>query len=460
MRPMRAEGLSRLAAGGGSLALAAVLALAMAAPGEALADVRRTDTVVSATVGERDLPAASCPSIDAEFAVLMDGDGTTLFSRNPLERTHIASITKIMAAIVAIEEGSLDQEVVVSAEAASIGESTAGFQAGDRMTLESALKGMLVPSGNDAAQAIAESLGASMATEGQEPDEAFVARMNERAAELGMANTLFDNAHGLDDDGYEGEMYSTAADVAIMSRKAMESEVLRDIVDEAEAVVEVERDGEKAQVEFVTTDELLGVYEGACGIKTGTTDQAGPSFAGTCRRGDVSLFAIVLNSSSEAQRFYDAQALYNWYFESMVDYKLAHSDERASLDGRDVPVVAHVAAGSWPDKTVAATLADPDASVRVFVPRGNVSQEFDLGDAMGAIHAGDVLGQVRFYQANELIATQDVVACEDLEAPGVLDNIGIAWDRFWGSLSGQSGVADSRVVNEMPLVIDRETTVG
>ena len=444
-------------------ALAALLAAAVALPGAAAADVRRGDLIMGETVEQRDIPAGSCPSIDAQYAALIDGDGTVLFGRGLDTPTHIASITKIMTAIVALEQGLLEEEVTVSAEAASVGESTAGLWAGDKMTLLAALNGMLVPSGNDAAYAIGETLGARMATEGQSPLDAFVAAMNETAAKIGMGGTLFSNPHGLDDGEFDAEMHSTAADVAVMSRYAMGFDTFASIVAQPSVTIEVTRGEEKVPIELTSTDELIGVYEGACGIKTGTTDAAGPSFAGACKREAGTLYATVLASSSEAQRFADAQALYNWYYGNLVDYPLAHSDEKATMateDGeREVPVVAEVACAAWPDKTVKATFADPDQAVEVFALQGNVSQAFELDPPAGAVRAGDRLGRALFYQANELVAEAEVVACEDVPAPGFLENVSIAWSRFWDSLGGKPTMAESVVLNDTPLIYDKAPKV-
>lgn len=447
-------------------AFAMALAFAMACsvlPGAAQADVRKTDLILGQSVEQRDIPAYNCPSIDAQYAALMDENGTVLFGRQQDAPTHIASITKIMTAIVALEHGSLEQEVVVSEAAAAIGESSAGLWAGDKMTLLAAMNGMLVPSGNDAALAIAETLGASMASDGQAPVDAFVAAMNETAAKIGMTSSLFANPHGLDHEAFEGDMHSTAGDVTIMCRYAMGFDAFADIVKQESVVIDVEREGETVPIELHSTDELLGVYEGACGIKTGTTELAGPSFAGACNREAGELYAAVLGSSSEAQRFVDTQALYDWYYGNQVTYKLAQSDQKATMEvdgeSKEVPVVAEVAAAAWPDRTVKATLADPEQSIEVFALRGNVSQAFEVNPVEGSVRTGDRLGRALFYQANELIAEADVVACEDLPAPGFIENVQIAWSRFWDSIAGKPTMAETVILNETPLIYDKAPKV-
>ena len=413
--------LSRRALG---FALALLLALPLGAPARAFADVRGTDEILGASVEARGLPAVACPNVTASFALVMDDEGTVLFSRGALERSHIASITKIMTAIVALDSGvPLDSTVTVSQEAASVGESSASLWAGDTLTLEAALAGLMIPSGNDAAIAIAETLGEGMKTDdSQTANEAFVAAMNAKAAELGMTETLFSNPHGLDIGAYDNEMYSCARDVALMSAYAMGNETFRSIVSKESAQITVTRaDGKPQVIDLQSTDRLLGTYEGACGIKTGYTEAAGNSFAGACDRGDGLLYAIVLGSPSEDARFQDTETLFDWVYDNRVSYALAHSPETVAFaadGGAEVPLIARVSQSAWPDRTVAATFADPSAAVEVFAPEGNVSQEIVAEELTGSVAAGDVVGVANFYQGNELVSTQDLIACEDSPAPG------------------------------------------
>lgn len=459
-RSFEATGRARMRQLACALLLGAALAFGgLLAPGAAWADVRKTDLVMGRTVEQRGLPAALCPNVAADYAVLLSSDGTVYFERDADTQARIASITKVMTAIVALDSGApLDTPVTVSAKAAQVGESSAGLLAGDTMTLESALKGLMIPSGNDAAIAIAETLGPLLGS--GDAEAAFVAAMNAKAAELGMEGSLFANPHGLDNGSHAADMHCSARDVAIMCRYAMENETFRAIVAVDEASIPVTRvDGTAATVVLKSTDKLIGVYEGACGIKTGYTEAAGQSFAGACERGGEYLYAIVLHSTSEDQRFEDAEALYNWVYDNRVSYPLAHSDRTVTMtrdgESREVPVVAEVALGAWPDKTVPATFADPDAAVEVFAPDGNVSQSFELFDVNGAVKAGDTLGRATFYQANEVVAMQDVVAAADAEAPGVFEGVGIWWDRLWRGLAGESTVAESVIINGTPLIFDK-----
>ena len=442
-------------------ALAFTLAWGVAAPAPALADVRKADVVYGQTVEARDLSVAQCPNIDAEYALVMDADGTVYFERNATSPTQIASITKVMTAIVALDAVasgavSLDSPTV-SAAAAAVGESSAGLQEGDAMPLEVALKALLVPSGNDAAVAIAETIGGS--------EDAFVASMNAKAAELGCTDTVFENPHGLDDGEFAGDQHSCAADVAKMARYAMRNETFRTIVGGGDTGIVVDRaDGTRATIELESTDELMDYYDKAIGIKTGFTALAGPSFAGAASNGELELYAIVIHSTSEAQRFNDAETLFEWVYGHEMDYPLANSAQTTSMTAggqtSEVPVVAEVPHTEWIDKTVKATLSDPEASVRIFDLNGNVSQSLEFDEVKGDVKAGDKVGTITFKQRNATIATLDLVACEDVAAPDVFQGIGIWWDRLFRGLSGQPQAASAVTLNETPLVVDKTAVAG
>ncbi|WP_172135924.1 D-alanyl-D-alanine carboxypeptidase family protein [Adlercreutzia sp. ZJ473] len=470
--PVRPRGrgggrLGRLACAGLLCASMAMgpCALALSDADAAWADVRRTDVIAGTAMEQRGVAAAACPSIDAERAIVVGADGKVYFERNASDPAQIASVTKVMTAVVALDAAPLDTPVTVSALAAEVGESSAHLQEGDVMPLEAALKALMIPSGNDAAIAIAESVGKVMLGGGTDEEAlaAFVEGMNAKAAELGCADSVFTNPHGLDDGEWAGDLHSTAADVAKIAACAMGDETFRGIVGTEAATIEVERDGEKASVELESTDELLGVYEGACGIKTGFTDLAGACFAGAATRNGVELYAIVLHSSSEAQRFADATTLFDWVYDNRVTYALAHAAESVpvTLGGTqvDAPVVAEVAHADWPDRTVKATFADPAASVEVFALDGNVSESFEFDEPTGDVKVGDVLGRATFHQGNEVVAQVDLVACEDVAAPGALEGIGIWWDRFIKGFTGEPTTADSVVLNDVSLIYDKQALV-
>lgn len=447
---IRETGRARLLACALSLALA--LGGVAALPANAHAEVRKADIVYGQTVDARGLSVAQCPNVDAQYALVMDSEGTVYFERDAQSPTQIASITKIMTAIVALDAvasgaASLDTTVTVSAAAMAPAESSAGLQEGDTMSLETALKALLVPSGNDAAVAIAETISGSEA--------AFVEQMNAKAAELGCTDTVFENPHGLDFDAYAGNLHSTAADVALMVKYAMTNDTFRAIVGGGSTTIQVMRGGENVDVYLETTDGFFDIYEYAIGVKTGVTILAGPSFAGAANNGERELYAIVINSTSEAQRFEDAKNLCTWVYEHMISYPLANSPQTTTYNGAEVPVVAEVAHTDWIDETVKATIADPNAAVDVFDLNGNVAQTLEFEKLTGNVHAGDKVGTITFKQRNAELATYDLIACEDVEAPDFFQGVGIWWDRLFRGFSGQPQSAQSVTLNETPLVIDK-----
>ena len=286
------------------------------------------------SAAERALPPDRLPDLDASCAALMDEDGTLWFGRNGDDAAQIASLTKIMTAIVAADWLDASTMIEVTPEAASVGESSAGLAQGDSMTFDDALKALLTASGNDAASAIAQAAGARMlAQKGSGGDAyaceaAFVEAMNAKAAELGLENSFFANPHGLDFDAFAQGQYSCAADVATMLRAAMQIDLVRANIGFSQADITVQRDGAPVTLALENTDALLGSYEGTCAAKTGYTLAAGPCAATAVNRGDGhEYYAVVLGSSSKPQRFVDSAALYDWAYANRSSLRAPISDE-------------------------------------------------------------------------------------------------------------------------------------
>ena len=427
---------------------------------DAFADVRKADLVVGESVESRGLSMAQCPNVFAEYAYVVDQGGHVYFDRNGTAPTKIASITKIMTALVTLENSDLADTLTVSERAASVGESSASLQAGDVLNVETALKALLLSSGNDAAIALAEHVGAKLGgTDAQSSYDAFVAAMNDRAAKLYCTDTLFTNPHGLDDGEWVGDQHSTAADVAAMATKVMQNETFRKIVAAEEETITVKRDGKDEGIELTSTDELLGTYEGACGIKTGFTDLAGACFAGACNRNGRDLYAIVLDSEDNYTRFSDTQELFDWVYNHEIVFPLSYSTETVSMTVKgqtsQVPVIAKIPHKGWIDKTVNVTFADPNASVTIFDVEGNVSPEIEYKDLTEDVRTGDKVGTATFKQRNQVVATQDLIACENVNAPNLFEGIAIWWQRFIGGFSGKQEYASEVIVNQMPLLVNK-----
>lgn len=448
--------------------LACALTLVAFAPTSAYADVRNNDIVCGDTVEARGLSTALCPSIEANHAILVDDTGKIYFERSAHDPVKVASITKVMTAIVALEyDPQLLMTVTVTEDAANIGESSALLLAGDAMTMKDALTAMMVASGNDAAESVATAVGASMlADEGMEnpSDEQsvqrFVQAMNDKAGAMGLENTYFTNPHGLDDEAFAGDLHSTAYDVYQQVAYAMKIPAFREMVGHSFVTVSVNRDGGNIPLELTSTDEMLEMYEGTVGVKTGFTAQAGGCFAGANDHDGREYYAIVLDSVDEYERFVDTMTLWDWCYSHWVDYPLVHSDVNFEIATDDMqgayPLVAYVGHADWIDHHVAATFADPQQTVHVFDLDGNISQEAEFKQAYGNVRPGDELGTVVFKQHNNVIAEVPLVAAEDASAPDPFTGIGIWWQR----LTGNNTVADSYLVSTTPAMIDKTQTIA
>lgn len=245
--------------------------------------------------------------ITSESAVLMDKDsGRVLYARNPHVRRPIASITKIMTGILALELGNLDDVVVVSPLAAVVEGSSIWLEEGEEKTLEELVYGLMLRSGNDAASAIAEHIAGSV--------ENFALLMNQRARQLGAHNTRFKNPHGLHHD----EHYSTAYDMAVIARHALGIAKFQEII--ATPEVKITWPGHEWSRVLRNQNRLLDLYEGGDGIKTGWTTPAGRCFVGSATREGWQLITVVLNAPSMWE---DAMSLLDLGFDQYQRHTLA-----------------------------------------------------------------------------------------------------------------------------------------
>lgn len=244
------------------------------------------------------------PLVTASSWIIYDElTDTVLASWDADTRRPMASITKIMTVLVALENGKLDDEVVISEDAAGTGGQEIGLVAGETVTLGALVRAAIVRSGNDAAAALAEHIGGSI--------EGFARMMNDRAAELGMENTHFVNPHGLDTDGH----YSSARDMLIVARRAMSLPEFEDMARSRMMVFPDAPDGSARSAS--STNRILNSYDGSIGVKTGETPRAGLTYVGAAERNGRRLFVVVFNSIGQRAHFADAIELFNWGFEDL-----------------------------------------------------------------------------------------------------------------------------------------------
>ena len=331
-------------------------------------------------------------SVTAPAAVLMEAStGRVLAEKEPHQQRPCASITKVMTLLLtfeAIEAGklSLTDTLTASAHAASMGGSDIWLEEGEQMTVDDLIKATVIMSANDAAVVLAEAVSGS--------EEAFVARMNERAKELGMADTVFQNCNGLDEEGH----VTSAYDVALMSRELIRHEK---VFDYTLTWMDSVRGGE---TQLVNTNKLIRSYQGITGLKTGTTGQAGSCITATAERNGLSLIAVVLGADSTDHRFQDAAALLDYGF---AGWK-ATVPEAPALE--PVPVARGMA------PTVEAQVGESPSLLLEAAETGSVETEVLLEELTAPIKAGDVIGTVRYSLGGEVLAEVDITAAGDVEA--------------------------------------------
>lgn len=336
--------------------------------------------------------AISDEEVKAPAAILMEAKtGKVLYEKNPDEKRPAASITKVMTLLLvmeAIDSGtlSLEDTVTASAHAASMGGSDIWLKEGETMTVDDLIKATVIMSANDAAVALAEKVS------GTEDD--FVRRMNERAKELGMENTTFQNCNGLDEDGH----LTTARDVAIMSAELIKHPK---IFDYTQTWIDYVRDG---KTQLVNTNKLLKTYQGITGLKTGTTGKAGSCITATAERDGLSLIGVVLGSSNTADRFSSATAL--------LDYGFANW----AMAEPEIPELPEIPVANAMRDTVTAEVSP---SGELLVPKGKESEivsEIQIDEAIEApVEKGQTIGKVVYTLNGETVCEMEIHASESVE---------------------------------------------
>ena len=273
------------------------------------------------------LGASAAPSVSAKAAVLIDGDtGAVLYAKNENQKLAMASTTKIMTALLSLENERRDESFVVDSKAIRVEGSSMGLVDGDVVTLKTLAAGMLMLSGNDAANAAAVFMAGD--------STAFSKLMNERAAAIGMKNTNFVTPSGLDDE----EHYSTAYDMALLGAEAVKNVDFVEICSKSKYTVTF--GAEPMRRTFYNHNRLVRELDGCIGIKTGFTKKAGRCLVSACERGGRTLICVTLNAPSDWQ---DHKSLYSYGF-SLYSESQADIDELAELkivnsEEQSVPVL-------------------------------------------------------------------------------------------------------------------------
>lgn len=244
---------------------------------------------------------AERPEISAAAAVLISADtGEIVYELNSGKKLPMASTTKIMTTLLCLESGNLYEEFTVDSKAIKVEGSSMGLQEGDIVTKYALCCGMLLPSGNDAANAAAVKIAGSI--------EAFAEMMNARAEEIGLSRTYFVTPSGLEGNGHG----SSAFDMAMLAREALKNEIFREIC--SSASVKLSFGNPPYERRLYNTNKLLAMYDGVYGVKTGFTDEAGRCLVSACERDGMELICVTLNDRND---WNDHIAMYNYGFDSV-----------------------------------------------------------------------------------------------------------------------------------------------
>lgn len=334
--------------------------------------------------------------VDCVSAVLMDSaTGAILYQKNADQALPPASVTKIMTLLLvmeAVDSGNLalDESISISSYAASMGGSQVYLEPGESMMAEELLKCIIISSANDAAVALAEKVGGS--------EEAFVARMNERAAELGMANTHFENVTGLDDDTVEHK--TSAMDIAIMSRELLKHSK---ILEYSCIWMDTIRNGAFG---LTNTNRLIRFYDGATGLKTGSTSKAKFCISATAKRENLHLIAVIMGAPTRDIRNETAKTLLDWGFANYSLYENKGGDVgEASVIGG----VRDTCTGEIP----------PFSLLMAKGKNKNVTTEILFDENIPApIHKGERIGIVRYLEDGKILAEEAILAVQDVDKIG------------------------------------------
>ena len=353
---------------------------------------------------------AAGPEVSAQSAVVLTADtGTVLFEKDGHTPRPVASTTKIMTALLALEAAQErgDPLVDITQEMVAVEGSSMGLQAGDSISLTGLAAGMLLASGNDAANAAALYLDGSL--------ESFAARMNQRAAALGMEDTHFVTPSGLDGEDAQGLGHlSTAYDMALLARAALEDQAFRQLCSSPSLAVEFAEPVKR--VTYTNHNKLLAQYQGCVGVKTGFTKEAGRCLVSAAERDGALLIAVTLNAPNDWQ---DHTALLDYGFSQMEPYQLAGGDVRLT-----VPVV-----GS-PEEAV--SLRGSNGG-EVTLPLGQGAQVERVVHApkflYAPVEAGEQVGEICWYLEGQLLGSAPLTAAG---AAPLQEKAPSLWERLFG----------------------------
>ena len=353
---------------------------------------------------------AAGPEVSAQSAVVLTADtGTVLFEKDGHTPRPVASTTKIMTALLALEAAQEqgDPLVDITQEMVAVEGSSMGLQAGDSISLTGLAAGMLLASGNDAANAAALYLDGSL--------ESFAARMNQRAAALGMEDTHFVTPSGLDGEDAQGLGHlSTAYDMALLARAALEDQAFRQLCSSPSLAVEFAEPVKR--VTYTNHNKLLTQYPGCVGVKTGFTKEAGRCLVSAAERDGALLIAVTLNAPNDWQ---DHTALLDYGFSQVELYPLAGGDVRLTVPVVGSPVEAVSLRGSNGGEVTLPLGQGAQVERVVRVPKF----------LYAPVEAGEQVGEICWYLEGQLLGSAPLTAAG---AAPLQEKAPSLWERLFG----------------------------
>lgn len=340
----------------------------------------------------------------AKSVILLEpNSGKVIYEKNADQQFAPASVTKIMTmllAMEAIDDGriTLKDKIVCSEKVKSMGGSSMILDAGEVRTVEEILKGIGIASGNDAAVAMSEFLEGS--------EEAFVVKMNERAKELGMTNTHFENATGLSAPGH----LSTAKDISIMSRELLKHPT---ILNYSSIYMETISEGRKTPIELVNHNKLVRFYKGCDGLKTGFTQEAMYCISATATRDNVRMLTVIMGAPSYKQRNADASKLMDFGFSKYQSKIILAKDE----DAQQIPLNK---------KGDSFYIAKAKDDLKVTIEKGaeeELTKKISVNHEQKKINAGDIVGYCEVYNGDELLGKVELYSDREVKQSQFFKNV-------------------------------------
>lgn len=331
-------------------------------------------------------------AISAKAAVVMDvKTGRILYSKNPDSKLPMASTTKIMTTLIAIESGRLKETVKVSQKASYTEGSSIYLKEGEQITVEELLFGIMLRSGNDASMAVAEHIGGNV--------EGFVEMMNAKAKEIGALNTHFANPHGLDNS----EHYTTAYDLALITSYALRNEKFAEVVKTKNKTISGPPDVAWNR-SMMNKNKMLWQFEGGDGVKTGFTSKAGRCLVSSATRDNWQLCSVVLNSGPMWE---ESAAILNYGFSNFPKQKVVDSEEvyqqlKVIAGKQDLVEIK-------PSFDFYMPLSQEEIDKLIFIPALKFNNK-------APIYKGSKAGELKIYIGNEYISSVDLEYCQSIES--------------------------------------------